>query len=102
MAISRATGLLAAAASVVLAGCGAGPGAQSLAGRAVFAQDCAACHSLTGTESPRLQGGDLLSFRSSRTQLTELAGEMPVRHALNRSELRSVVSFVMSAEDRRR
>jgi mono/diheme cytochrome c family protein len=99
---SRATvGLLLAAFAAVPAGCGA-PAAGSVSGRAVFNQDCSACHSLRGTENPRRQGGDLLAFHSSRVQLTQLTAEMPVRHALDRSQLRAVVNFVMAAESRRR
>ena len=103
MAIPRALGPLpAVAAAILLAGCGAGHAASTPSGPAVFAQECAACHSLTGVENPRLQGGDLIAFHSSRAQLTELAGEMPVRHALDGARLRAVVSFVMAAESRSR
>jgi len=87
---------------MVVAGCGAGRATPAASGRTVFAQECAACHSLTGVDNPRRQGGDLLAFHSSRAQLTELAGEMPVRHALDGAALRSVVSFIMAAERRSR
>lgn len=97
MGSRAAVGVLLAAIAAVPAGCGAS-GAGSVSGRAVFGQECSACHSLRGTENPRLQGGDLLAFHSSRMQLTELAAEMPVRHPLDRSQLRAVVSFVMGAE----
>jgi mono/diheme cytochrome c family protein len=96
MGSPAAVGLLLAAA-VLPAGCGAS-GARSVSGRTVFDQECSACHSLRGTENPRLQGGDLLAFHSSRAQLTQLAAEMPVRHPLDRSQLRAVVSFVVAAE----
>jgi mono/diheme cytochrome c family protein len=96
-----AVGLLLAVIATAPAGCGAA-GSPPVSGRAVFTQDCSACHSLRGTEDPRRQGGDLLSFHSSRAQLTQLAAEMPVRHALDRSQLQAVVGFVMAAETSRR
>jgi mono/diheme cytochrome c family protein len=101
MGSRAAVGLLLAAIAAVPAGCGAS-GATTVSGRTVFDQECSACHSLSGTENPRLQGGDLRAFHSSRAQLTQLAAEMPVRHPLDRSQLRAVVSFVMGAESGRR
>jgi mono/diheme cytochrome c family protein len=99
---SRAgVGLLLTVIAAVPAGCGA-TGAGPVSGRAVFDQECSACHSLRGTENPRLQGGDLLAFHATRVQLTQLAAEMPVRHALSRAQLRAVVGFVMAAENSRR
>ncbi len=83
------------------AACGsARSGARSDAGtgRAVFADACSACHSLSGRDDPQLQGGDLLHFHSSRAQMTQLAGEMPVPRPLTPSALRAVVSYVIDAE----
>jgi mono/diheme cytochrome c family protein len=100
MGLRALTGLLLA--SGALAGCGSGEAAGPPSGAAVFTRACAACHSLSGHDDPRRQGGDLLAFHSSRTQLLQLASEMPVRHALRTSELAAVVRYVMAAEDRAR
>jgi mono/diheme cytochrome c family protein len=70
----------------------------SASGDALFNQACGACHTLSGHNDPRHQGGDLRGFHSTRAQLLQLAGEMPVRRPLSRAELQSVVDFVMSAE----
>jgi mono/diheme cytochrome c family protein len=100
MGLRAVTGPLLAAVTGALAGCGSGGAAPPPSGAAVFSQACSACHSLSGHDDPRRQGGDLLGFRASRTQMRQLAGEMPVRHALHRSELDAVVRYVIAAEDR--
>ncbi len=86
---------------MALAACGSarsGARVDAAAGRPVFADACSACHSLSGTHDPQLQGGDLLHFHASRHQMTQLTREMPVPHPLTRSQLRAVVSFVIDAE----
>jgi mono/diheme cytochrome c family protein len=95
--------LLACGATVSACGSSGGGHASASAssGRVLFGQACGACHSLTGHDDPRHQGGDLLGFHASRAQLSQLASEMPVRRPLNRAQLRAVVSFVMSAEETR-
>ena len=93
--------LAAAASAALLAGCGSG-GHAGMSGRLLFGEACGACHSLSGVEDPRRQGGDLLDFHSSRTQLQQLAAEMPVSRPLTDTQLRTVVSYVMSVERRRR
>jgi mono/diheme cytochrome c family protein len=101
MAMRGASRLLAAAAAcATLAGCGGGGAAGPPRGRTVFAQACSACHSLSGADDPRRQGGDLLAFHASRTQMTQLTDEMPVRHPLTDPELAAVVSYVMGVEQR--
>jgi mono/diheme cytochrome c family protein len=113
MATRWATGLLVAAASTAaaLAGCGgghsggaggagAGGAASGVSGRQVFAHACSSCHSLSGADNPRLQGGDLLRFHASRAQLTQLAAEMPVRHPLDGAQLAAVVRYVTGVEQR--
>jgi len=67
-------------------------------GRILFTQACGACHTLSGHNDPRHQGGDLRNFHSSRTQLYQLASEMPIRRPLSRAQLDAVVRFVMSVE----
>jgi hypothetical protein len=74
--------------------------AAAVSGRALFSQACGACHTLTGHNDPRHQGGDLRGFHASRAQFLQLAAEMPVRHPLNSAQLQSVVGFVMSVEAR--
>lgn len=109
MGSRAAIGLLLATVSACLAGCGSGQrgsparagGVPSDSGRVVFTQACGACHSLSGHNDPRQQGGDLLNFSATRTQMMQLAGEMPVPRPLSRSQLRAVVSFVMDAEQAR-
>jgi mono/diheme cytochrome c family protein len=98
--------LAAACAASSVAGCGGGGGggqshgrtAGTAAGHALFTRACGACHTISGHEDPRRQGGDLLGFRSTRRQLLQLAAEMPVRHPLTESQLEAVVDFVMSME----
>jgi mono/diheme cytochrome c family protein len=83
-----------------LAGCGGTARPRAASGRALFAQECSACHSLSGREDPRRQGGDLLAFRSSRAALLQLTREMPVRRPLSASGLQAVVDYVMTVEQR--
>jgi mono/diheme cytochrome c family protein len=86
-----------ATAALLLTECGSSPsGATS--GSKVFAQACAACHSLIGNESRHRQGGDLLGYRISRPAMTEFVREMPVRHQLTAAQLAAVVGFVERAE----
>jgi mono/diheme cytochrome c family protein len=92
-----------AAASAALCACGAGGaggtgGPKAASGRALFAQACGACHTLTGHNDARHQGGDLLGFHATHTQLNQLAAEMPVRHPLSPGQLQAVVHYVMSME----
>jgi mono/diheme cytochrome c family protein len=90
--------LTASAAAAGLAGCGSGTAASHLDGRALFAQDCQVCHSLTGHPSPGQQGGDLLGLRMSRTAMLEFVEEMPVRRPLSPAELAAVADYVRAAE----
>jgi mono/diheme cytochrome c family protein len=79
--------------------CGGGDGhAAASSGRALFDQACGACHTLTGHNDPRHQGGDLRDFHAGRAQLEQLAAEMPVRRPLSRGQLATVVRFVMAVE----
>jgi mono/diheme cytochrome c family protein len=97
-----------ACAAAAIAGCGGGQSHSTShapaggSGRQLFAQACGACHTLSGHNDPRRQGGDLLGFRATRAQMVQLAGEMPVRHPLSRSQLDAIVTFLMSVEARGR
>lgn len=71
------------------------------AGRALFASACSACHSLSGHESPRRQGGDLLRLRVSRAAMLEFVAEMPVRHRLTPRQVSTVSDYVLAVEAQR-
>jgi mono/diheme cytochrome c family protein len=74
-------------------------GAAAASGRVAFGAHCSVCHSLTGKDNPRLQGGDLLGFHASRSQVVQFVREMPVIHRpLTAAELQAVVDYVMAAE----
>jgi len=93
------TALAALAIAAVAAGCGSG-GSQHTSGASLFAEDCGACHSLTGRQSPRRQGGDLLALHMSRTEMLEFVREMPVPHRLSSAQLQAVADYVRSVESR--
>jgi mono/diheme cytochrome c family protein len=84
---------------MALLGCGSTSGPRPASGRALFAEDCSACHSLIGNESLHRQGGDLLGYRFSRRDLLEFAREMPVRRPLSPVQLAAIVDY-MSAKER--
>ena len=93
--------LLAAVAG--LTGCGGGGGlSQTRTAQALFASNCSACHSLIGNESRHRQGGDLVGYRLTRSQLLEFTREMPTRRPLTSSELNTLVDYVLEIEQHRR
>jgi mono/diheme cytochrome c family protein len=94
----RGFAFAALATSVALMGCGGASRPHPASGKALFAEDCTACHSLIGNESLRRQGGDLLVYRFSRRDLLEFAREMPVRRPLNSAQLAAIVGYVSSKE----
>jgi|ERR1035438_1137896 mono/diheme cytochrome c family protein len=96
----RSTVLAALAAAVALAGCGSAGGVQRSDGRTLFAHDCGVCHSLTGRQSPRRQGGDLLALGVSRGAMLQFVREMPVPHLLSSAQLRTVADYVLAVETR--
>jgi mono/diheme cytochrome c family protein len=85
-------------ASVALMGCGSAGAPRAQDGKALFAEDCSACHSLIGNESLRRQGGDLLGYRFSRGDLLEFSREMPVRRPLSSAQLAAIVGYVSRRE----
>jgi mono/diheme cytochrome c family protein len=94
--------VLLALVSMAIAACGGGqsPSGRS-SGKIVFSEHCSVCHSLTGHDDPRLQGGDLLGFHAGRTEIRQFVREMPVVHRpLTQDELGAVVDYVMAAERR--
>jgi mono/diheme cytochrome c family protein len=90
-----------AACASAVAACG-GQATPRVSGRAVFAQACGACHSLSGVSDPRRQGGDLLGFHAPASEMSQLVAEMPVRRRLSRADLVAVVRYVMATESRSR
>jgi mono/diheme cytochrome c family protein len=80
--------------------CGCGGTHRPMTGRALFVTSCNSCHSLTGINTPRQQGGDLLGFRVDRAVLLQFAEEMPVRHPLSHAELDAVVSYILAIQRR--
>jgi mono/diheme cytochrome c family protein len=72
--------------------------AASASGQALFTQACGACHTLSGHNDARHQGGDLRAFHATRSQFFQLAAEMPVRRPLSRAQLDAVVRFVTAVE----
>jgi mono/diheme cytochrome c family protein len=87
------------ASCTAVSACGGGHGhAAASSGRALFDQACGACHTLTGHNDPRHQGGDLRAFHATSSQFLQLAGEMPVRRPLSRGQLGTVVRFVRAVE----
>jgi mono/diheme cytochrome c family protein len=89
----------AVAGSILLAGCG---GSSASGGKALFAHNCSGCHSLSGVESPRRQGGDLLHANFSRTVMIQFAREMPVRKPLTEADLQRIADYVLSVQRRAR
>jgi mono/diheme cytochrome c family protein len=83
--------------AIAIAGCG-GSSAAPPDGKALFSENCSACHSLTGVDSPKRQGGDLRAARFSRAVMLQFAREMPVRRPLSAAELRRVADYVVAVE----
>ena len=88
------------ATALFCAGCGSDAASPKVDGKALFAENCAVCHSLTGRQSPRQQGGDLLEFRMSEEEMLEFVREMPVRHPLSSTQQRAVADYVRALETR--
>jgi mono/diheme cytochrome c family protein len=85
-----------------LAGCGTAGGGEPSAGQALFAQDCSSCHSLSGRQAPRRQGGDLVGLHVGREAMLQFVREMPVSHRLSPAEVRAVAGYVLAVEHSRR
>lgn len=96
--MGRGFAVAAVAVCVALMGCAGAGSPRPVSGKALFAQDCSACHSLIGNESLRRQGGDLLGYRLSRRDLLEFAREMPVRRPLTAAQLEAIVDYVSGRE----
>jgi mono/diheme cytochrome c family protein len=84
------------AVAIAVGGCGE-TGARP-SGKALFALDCGVCHSLTGLQSARRQGGDLLDLHAGREEMLEFVREMAVRHPLSAIQLHAVAGYVLTVE----
>jgi len=91
-----------AAAAAVAAGCGSGGSSRRSEVASLFTKDCGMCHSLTGRQSPRQQGGDLLAVHMTRAEMLEFVREMPVPHRLSSAQQETVADYVRAIEARAR
>lgn len=90
--------LVASASAALLGGCGG----TIPSGRALFARECGACHTISGADSPSHQGGDLLGVRLSRPVLLQFMREMPVHPPPDSAQLRRVVDYILTVQRRSR
>jgi mono/diheme cytochrome c family protein len=86
--------LVATASAALLAGCGG----ASRGGRALFARECGACHTISGGDSPSHQGGDLLRVKLPRRVLLQFMREMPVHPRPDSAQLRAVSDYVLDMQ----
>ncbi len=96
----RRTSLVTVGLAFAVAACGGTAASPASHGKRLFSQDCGACHTLTGVNSPSHQGGDLLRAHMSRSDLLEFTREMPVRHALSPAQLATVADYVLAIQRR--
>ncbi|HEY5295233.1 MAG TPA: cytochrome c [Gaiellaceae bacterium] len=66
-------------------------------GREIFAQSCAACHTLAGRESGAV-GGDLVNVHLGVADLASFAKVMPVRPALSEPDALAVAKYIASVD----
>ena len=76
----------------VVAGCSSGRPASP--GRAVFAQFCAQCHTVTGHDT-NASGGDLRIARLSVASAASFTRMMPIHPRLDRQQTQAVARFVV-------
>ena len=92
---------LVAATGLATAACGSSGTSARPDGQKLFAQACGGCHTLSGHDSPRHQGGDLLRPRLDRPVMLQFAAEMPVRHPLNDRQLAAVTDYLLAVQRQR-
>lgn len=78
-------------AAVALAAAGCGGHADS--GRAIFARDCARCHTLVGYERGAV-GGDLVDANLSVADIASFSLEMPTPRRLTTVQAEAVARYV--------
>ena len=97
----RAAALVAAALVMVVAtGCGSGADTTAKHGKALFASQCAQCHTLAGRESGA-PGGDLAVPKLHVADIASFARVMPTRRRLSRAEALAVATYVADVERQR-
>ena len=82
------------------AACGAAHRSASTDGRVLFRQDCGACHTISGVNTPSHQGGDLLAVHLRRSLLVQFAREMPARRRLGARELGAIADYILAVQRR--
>jgi mono/diheme cytochrome c family protein len=86
--------LVAAASAALLGGCGG----TTRSGRALFARECGACHTISGSDSPSHQGGDLRRVRLARPVLLQFMREMPVHPPPDSAQLRRIAGYILAVQ----
>jgi mono/diheme cytochrome c family protein len=94
--------LAVAAVAIVTAGCG-GRALRTDSGRAVFAHECAGCHTLVGRERGAV-GGDLVDANLGVADIASFALEMPTPSRLTAAQAATVARYIdaVAARLRRR
>jgi mono/diheme cytochrome c family protein len=90
--------LVVTASAALLGGCGG----STRSGRALFARDCGACHTISGADSPSHQGGDLLDVHLRRAVLVQFMREMPVHPPPDGAQLRRIADYILVVQRRPR
>jgi mono/diheme cytochrome c family protein len=83
---------------VAVVGCGGSLARRTESGQAVFSQECGSCHSLSGRQTVRQQGGDLRGLTVPRAILLQFAAEMPLPHRLSRAEGNALLNYILSVQ----
>ena len=96
---AAALAVVALAAVDAVAGCGSAD-SRLANGQALFANDCSACHTLSGRPSPSHQGGDLRALHVGRAAMLQFTAEMPMAIPLTGSQVAEVADYVLSVQRR--
>jgi mono/diheme cytochrome c family protein len=83
---------------IAVVGCGGSLARRTESGQAVFSRECGSCHSLSGRQAARQQGGDLSGLRMPRAILLQFAAEMPVPHRLSRADGNALADYILSVQ----
>jgi mono/diheme cytochrome c family protein len=98
---SSGTGKATGSGAITLRRPGSGSGAN-VSGRALFAEHCAICHSISGNPYSRKDGGDLRGLQLSRVELVQFTAEMPAAGGrLTGAQVQAVVDFLQALALRR-
>jgi mono/diheme cytochrome c family protein len=83
---------------IAVVGCGGSPARRTESGQAVFSRECGSCHSLSGRQAARQQGGDLSGLRVPRAILLQFAAEMPLPHPFSRADGNALANYILSVQ----